>query len=452
MIACATHLEENRVTVRCSARPAKRSLDTCWVGREIQFDADALRAFGLREWDPAIYDCLLLAAAVEYADRSIRRRTHQRERQFALSLPVSEPLRWRDPRVKQAAEAALRICTGDRWCLSFRKARRRPPPTEPPLQWRQRFDAAMPFSDGLDSLAASALAARSENQKMLLVRLGGPTVKGAAPAAFDRVPYAVSASGKDFRESSARSRGFKYAVISGIAASLTGAPEVVMPESGQGTLGLVLAASGQELIDRRTHPMFTALISRFLSVLFNAEVSFSHPKLWETKGEVLTEYREGQGDDSALRRTRSCWQSQRQAYLNGKRVQCGICAACLLRRTSLHAAGLAEDAGTYLFEDLSARRIEEVVPEHVRQRRDFKSLLDYADAGIAYMRDIAGFAESPFRDVVLDEEAGHLKECGLGSEREIRERVVRLTEQHRGEWRSFVKQYPQSSYVRIGAF
>ena len=51
--------------------------------------------------------------------------------------------------------------------------------------------------------------------------------------------------------------------------------------------------------------------------------------------------------------TRSC-PRRRHVSLDGNSVQCGVCAACLLRRQSLHAAGLDESKDRYFWADLGA--------------------------------------------------------------------------------------------------
>lgn len=39
-------------------------------------------------------------------------------------------------------------------------------------------------------------------------------------------------------------------------------------------------------------------------------------------------------------KTRSCWQQSRNSSFASKRRHCGVCAACMLRRLSFHAAGI----------------------------------------------------------------------------------------------------------------
>ena len=76
----------------------------------------------------------------------------------------------------------------------------------------------------------------------------------------------------------------------------------------------------------------------------------------------------------------------------------------------------------------------------------------YANAGIGYMRDIAKFPRMPYADVVMEQEAHCLERCGLGAAADIEERLTSLCRRHCVEWRSFVEQYPEHSYLALGAF
>ena len=91
-------------------------------------------------------------------------------------------------------------------------------------------------------------------------------------------------------ESSGRSRGFKFALLSGVAAYLSGTKQVIVPESGQGALGPSLIPVGQEYEDYRNHPLFTHRMTVFLSALLDHKVRYTHPRLWHTKAETLAEF------------------------------------------------------------------------------------------------------------------------------------------------------------------
>ena len=90
-------------------------------------------------------------------------------------------------------------------------------------------------------------------------------------------------------ETTARSRGFRFALLSGIAAFLCKSHRVVLPESGQGALGPSLAPVGQAYADVRNHPLFTAKMETLVWALFDHEVHYEYPRLWQTKGQTLAE-------------------------------------------------------------------------------------------------------------------------------------------------------------------
>ena len=127
--------------------------------------------------------------------------------------------------------------------------------------------------------------------KLIRVRLGTKASDGKAlhklRQPFTSVPYHVRADKGEFVESSARSRGFKFALISGLAAYLTKAGQVIVSESGQGALGPALVPVGQGYEDYRSHPQFTDRMERFLEALLQHKVRFSFTQLWLTKAETL---------------------------------------------------------------------------------------------------------------------------------------------------------------------
>src|SRR5258708_6379506 len=100
-------------------------------------------------------------------------------------------------------------------------------------------------------------------------------------------------------------------------------------------------------------------MERYLHALLGHQAKFVFPRLWHTKAETLRAFVETCPDGGMWESTRSCWQGSRQVSVNGSRRQCGICAACMLRRQSVHAAGLSEKKNTYVWENLNAEKFEE---------------------------------------------------------------------------------------------
>ncbi len=336
---------------------ARRGHAACGIGTNVSFNLADLESYFFAVWNPTAYDALLVAAAVEFADRTLRRSSVRWPREFFLRIPVEDPDHWNGKMVRETLRDVLSFLTGDSWEIDFYKRRK---PLERPRQGhftlKQNVQAVIPFSDGLDSRCVAGLTARDMGDKLVRVRLGTKDYDDHLPERrpFATIPYDVKAGAKRFVESSARSRGFKFALISGIAAFLSQAGEVIVPESGQGALGPALVVVGQAYEDYRSHPRFTVLMEKFLFALLGHRVRYRFPRLWNTKGETLRQFVHECEDGDTWKKTWSCWQQNRHSSVNGKRRHCGVCAACMLRRLSVHAAGLSEPPETYVWENLGA--------------------------------------------------------------------------------------------------
>jgi hypothetical protein len=131
-----------------------------------------------------------------------------------------------------------------------------------------------------------------------------------------------------------------------VAAAQSEGDIVVIPESGQGSLGPWLTVTGQESPDIRTHPIFTSALAKVLEPILGRRIRFEHPHLWETKGQTLSRL-VTHGLQSGWQDTFSCAVQVRHQQTPGRRLQCGLCPNCLLRRQSLWAAGLNEPDNEY---------------------------------------------------------------------------------------------------------
>ncbi|MEM9704438.1 MAG: 7-cyano-7-deazaguanine synthase [Pseudomonadota bacterium] len=353
--------------------------------------------------------------------------------------------------MKGSLARALKMLTGDDWDFSFVPT---PEPQSGPVQSHFGFpedvDTVIPFSDGLDSRAVSTVLEGTRSENMIRVRVGSKKIVrpgiGEPIQPFANVPFKVSRIKSGNGESSGRSRGFKFAMLSGIAAYLVGADRIIVPESGQGALGPVLVNLGQSCFDRRTHPQYTSLMSEFFKALFGTWIEFEHPVLWKTKGESLAAYKAMVEGDEIWKETRSCWKDARHASVNGDHRQCGVCAACMLRRTSLHAAGYAEDPSMYIWEDLSASDFW--AGAHKDHHDKSIAQRDYAVAGVLHMDHIAALAVAEDREVLLQRQALVLARTLEVSFHDSERRLARLIEKHADEWQSFVASLSKSSFVR----
>jgi hypothetical protein len=441
---------EIRVDVIEKGTRPRRGWEQCVIGEQLRFKTAGLESYCFMPWQPVVYDMLLLAAAVEYCDRRRRRFVGIWTREIALRLPVHEPDRWNAKTAISGLTGALSLLTGDIWQLIFLPRRR---PADEPRQSQFSLPdgqcTIVPFSDGMDSRSVAGLLTVEKGDRLIHVRVGSKRsdrphgLKRKRP--FASLPYQVQAGEQPFYESSARSRGFKFALISGVAAFLVGTSDIAVPESGQGALGPVLVPVGQTYEDYRNHPQFTARMEQFIQALLGHHVEYRFPRLWSTKGETLRAYANATRGATNWGATRSCWQQNRHASVNAHLRQCGVCAACMLRRLSVHAAGLSENPETYVWENLSATRFEAGTATGFT--RITKAMREYAIAGTLHLDHLSGLRRSPVHARSLKRHALNLSQALGISRSEAEAGLNRLLEQHETEWSAFMRSLGPDSFV-----
>ncbi len=424
----------------------------CKIEENIEFSTESLESYFFARWQPDAWDALLVAAAVEFADRTKRRPAYTWRRHFFLRIPVHHPRLWNSSKVETSLRDALELLTGDEWRFEFVPRKKDVPrPQQIQLSLNPQVEAVIPFSDGLDSCAVAGLMQRRMGNTLVRIRLGTGFDEGKKLSrqrmAFTRIPYGISAGEKPFVESSARSRGFKFSVISGIAAYLSNASTVIVPESGQGALGPSLVAVGQAGEDCRSHPLFTRRMETFLNALLDHTVSYQFPQIWKTKAETLRQFVD-ECKDSSWEHTSSCWQQNRQSSVEGSWRHCGICAACMLRRLSVHAAGLKEAKETYVWENLSAPTFEAGAAAAFGRKKITAAMREYAIAGTLHLDHLAGILDSPANAPKLDLAADQLADALGISEDQSRENLNRMLRQHSREWKNFMESLGKNSFIR----
>src|SRR4051812_425751 len=85
----------------------------CEIGAQVTFSTESLESYFFAAWEPVAYDALLVAAAVEFADRTERRAAYIWERCFEVHVPVHDVARWQARNVSDALHDALSFLTGD---------------------------------------------------------------------------------------------------------------------------------------------------------------------------------------------------------------------------------------------------------------------------------------------------------------------------------------------------
>jgi len=415
----------------------------------IRFSTAALETYAFADWEPIIYDAMIVAAAVEYADRTVRRPARGWRRRFEIGIPVHDPARWEAAETKTALLDALGFLTGDDWSFAFTsRSETLSPPRFAQLPLAPETQAVIAYSDGLDSRAVAGLLRHDLGDRLVKVRLGTATPRRrrgrAQPVPFAGVPYRLCIVRQN-KESSARNRGFKFASIAGIAAYLARASEIIIPESGQGAFGPALIGVAHAYPDYRNHPLFTRKMERYFRALLGRDIRFRFPRLWNTKGQTLGAYI-ASVEAAPWADTRSCWRGSRWVSVEGVWRQCGVCAACMLRRMSIHAAGLEEAPDTYAATDLSASSLDRAVDPAFRKAS--RAFAEYAHAGFLHLDHLADMAEAtarPETSVHATQLAWALRLPATEAER----RLGALLEQHKAEWEAYMDSLGAHSFLAV---
>ncbi|HKQ48566.1 MAG TPA: 7-cyano-7-deazaguanine synthase [Phycisphaerae bacterium] len=417
------------------------------LNRDITFSTAGLESYAFARWEPLIYDAMVVAATVECGDRMLKRPQQGWPRKLSLRIPVHDPDRWQADSVVKPLRDALEFLTGDNWSICFsRRFSKAQSPSQEYLKLSTDTKAVIAYSDGMDSRAVACILGQSLGDGLVRVRVG-PTKWDCSVHSSKRIPFATvpyeTSSTVCKRESTARARGFKFALISGIAAYLTHANEVVIPESGQGTIGPALVSVGHGYPDYRNHPLFTVRMQRFIQALLGRQIKFLHPRIWHTKAETLRAA-VSISNDRNIGDTRSCWRDNRWSSINGVRRQCGVCAACMLRRVAVHEAHLSEPADTYIACAMNAASLDKaVVSKFTKLTKAFR---EYAIAGFLHMDHLAEMADD--WSLPSTNTHGTLLAPALGlSVEDACRRLRAMLSRHANEWKKYLESLGPNSFL-----
>jgi 7-cyano-7-deazaguanine synthase in queuosine biosynthesis len=415
------------------------------LGEDLKFSIEALNSYAVTDFEPLVFDAMVLAGGIEFADRFRKRPSEAWGRNLAVSVPVHDLSHWERPEVGASLISALNFLTGDDWHISFRQRRMREPlPLQQQLDLSPDVRATLAYSDGMDSRAVNGIIRATYKSSLVLVRLGAKKGRPKRSQPFMALPYKFSRRIQN-AETSARNRGFKFSLVSGLAAYMCGANECIVPESGQGALGPVLVPVGQTYPDYRNHPAFLERMTVFLNALLGTRIVYSFPRLWNTKAETLEAYISLGPESADWQGTISCWKSSKWSSIDGKFQQCGACAACLLRRMSVHAAGQTEPPDTYIAWDLGAAELQDAVnPRFGKLNKAFR---EYLIAAVLHMEHLADLA-LPENTALLQRQARILSSAVGLPIMEVETKLARMLSKHADEWNSYVNLLGDRSLVR----
>ena len=417
---------------------------TAMVSREIAFNATVLDTFDVKGFQPVHYDLLVLCAAMEFADRHWKR-PRGWSRNLHVTVPVIDLEAWQDSEVLESLHNVLRHLTCDDWKWTFVKAKNPSPIGERQgaLNFPNTKTFAIAYSDGLDSRAVAALS--GDRDEALCIRLTKfRQRRKTGDSYFFQIPFKVH--GRRSNESSFRTRGFQFAAVTAIAAHLSNITRITVPESGQSALGPVLLPLHNVYPDYRNYPTFFRKMERFIKALLRHQVHYEQPRLWYTKGQTLQAFLDLPGKcEEDLKSTRSCWQNRRIVNSGGSRKHCGLCAACLLRRQSLHAADVTEMPATYVVSDLSTSDVIEAL-SIIPQTADRNIMVEYGSVGARHLQHLADMAVLPD-----DELRGHVWEIATATGATFQETLKNLRTllaKHAEEWRVFLSAQGEQSFLK----
>jgi 7-cyano-7-deazaguanine synthase in queuosine biosynthesis len=317
------------------------------------------RGYELRDVD---IDLLHLATAVYTADVRIQRRLSADgwTRNLTLHLPVAEPGRWEG--ALPVITNMLSFLTGDRWAVSLRRrlefdrpARKSVPEVIPA--------AVSLFSGGLDSYAG---AVELIEEREDLIALVGQYGKGSTSSAQTN-SYKVIANeyaGRTTRfgfyvqpaklkgqaaEDTQRARSILFLALGTTVASACGeGTTLFVPEKGLISLNVPLTHSRiGSLSTKTTHPYFVSLYKEMLAAL-GINVPVVLPYRFATKGEMLKNIKSRKALRIGLPKTVSCSRPDAGRFQGRPPgTHCGYCVPCLIRLSSMKAAGISTDGAAY---------------------------------------------------------------------------------------------------------
>lgn len=432
------------------------------AGRFFRLDEDieiryhALRDLCMRQLEARDLDLLIVAGAVWFVDRNVKRRAACWSRILNVTIPVHEQEFWSAQ--ENLLSDTLGYLTGDIWRFTFVPRQISDP------QIGQQFFAGMlggsyvvfPYSGGLDCFVASRLLDKlcQHSPFYVTIEMGASashiTGNNLLPGNPKHAGLPIRFKENKHPESSARTRSFMFFTVAALAAKMINATEVLIAENGQGAFGPALVPNGSEHPYVGTHPAFTRRFSKLVSAIYEGvDVRFHHPYAWKTKAEMLLALKE-EKLATDWNKTVSCPRNLSRHKGPGSPAHCGVCSNCLLRRMAAYSANLVgiQDRQAYLWGDLLASKLDDSVRDYSPHRGTTDNDRNIALAGVLSHNHLANFApdaeqSSDFAQTVHDA----AQALSVPAEQAV-PNLKRLLMQHRQEWQAFLSALPAHSWVR----
>ena len=324
--------------------------------RAVVFDEGSIATHVGRTLSPHVMDLIEIVAAIHVADRMSRRPSsampgNSWSRDIRVHMGVRDLPHWRQPYLVESLQSILLWLTDDRWEFDFspRLASGR---TAECVQFlfdqAPGGDVVALFSGGLDSVAGIIADVDSGAEPIALSVGSNGRMRGRQRAVLAEVNRSLSADlaglpvelhlrGAPAVEQSQRARGLAFLGLAGAAAASLGLRDVHVYENGIGAINLPYTAAQTGAHGTHSmHPLTLAMMEGFLSAALDTDLRIANRSQFRTKAEMCRELSSVHW--SALRVSQSC-DTGFAARVSAPEA-CGLCTSCLLRRQSLHGAGL----------------------------------------------------------------------------------------------------------------
>ncbi|WGE92159.1 Qat anti-phage system QueC-like protein QatC [Actinobacillus genomosp. 1] len=334
-----------------------RNLQIAHIGNKV---LDSVRRLGV-ELNNQTMDFLTIAMAVTAADTFVLRKNTANGwcRSFSITLPLCQPDIWHTN--KTHLEHILHFLSGDIWQFDFQAGGQLPP--EPyKLNGRTKLldlrnkDSVCLFSGGLDS-AIGAIDLLEKGHSPILVSHSYKGDKSRQQAIIQKLKQSdyinqfsqfnaiaqphLNNGGTTEITMRTRSLNFlAFAIVSAYALQEIVQEEidVFVPENGVISINAPLTPRRVgTLSTRTTHPYFIQEIQKLFTAV-NIPCTLKNPYQFKTKGQMIAECANLPLLHQIIPDTVSC------SHWKRKNQQCGVCVPCLIRRASLHYAGITNDA------------------------------------------------------------------------------------------------------------
>lgn len=430
----------------------------CLLGADIVILYDELRNLCLRHLEARDLDLLVVAAAVAYADRNVKRYEKSWSRIMHLTIPVHEKDRWANPTVSSALSNTLGYLTGDIWNFSFIQ-RKKSDPNVGQLFLEKLIQGEfvlVPYSGGLDSFAASRLLQLQTSRNPFYITIETSSQSRSIAKKTISKTEKIHASlpirfkKNDHPEASSRTRTFLFFAVTALAARMLRATNILVSENGQGALGPSLVPSGAEHPYMGTHPAFTRRFAQFITSLWDDQtLQFEHPYIWHTKAELLSTLKE-EGLSQGWDRTVSCPCDLKRHKGSSVPPHCGMCSNCFLRRMSAFNSGLSpiHSGHRYLWNNLNVDNLADAVEGLPICNGTTKNDRSIALGGVLSHTQLAQFADELDGSATFMQAVYELSRAVQLDEKSTSAKLKRLLVQHRQEWRTFLAALPAHSWVR----